>query len=236
MKKILSSGLAFVLVFMGVGILISKSVHADDGSTASSTPDVVVLSSDDTLSALAVSAGTLSPSFDPGTTAYTDVLPSDTTVPPVVTATTDCPDATETITQVSDTTGTAVVTVTAQDGVTTQQYSVVFSLAPAPTPTSTSTPTSTTDDVINIVDNSGGNGGGGSNLPAFSVIVAGGPSGDVGNGNGGNNNGGGNGGGQVLGASIGGNQALQEQIAAFQAQLLALLQQYFALLLSHGGH
>jgi hypothetical protein len=44
------------------------------------------------------------------------------------------------------------------------------------------------------------------------------------------------GGGQVLGASITGDELLQQQIAALQAQLLALLQQYVTMLHSHTTH
>ncbi len=90
------------------------------------------LGGDATLSALGVSDGILSPSFTPGTTEYSDVLPYNVTVVPTVTATSTDPNATTVITQATSTTGTATVKVTAQDGVTTQDYTVDFSLA-APT-------------------------------------------------------------------------------------------------------
>jgi hypothetical protein len=245
------------------------------------------LSSDDTLSALGVSAGTLSPDFASGTTAYTDVLPFDTDSV-TVTATTTDPNATEAITQ-ADTTGTSTVAVTAQDG-STQDYTVKFSLAPAttsfldvavlvvnanggtatssdfivtvlaPGATSTPFPGSATGTLLTIDPSQhfnvnishiqhydvglSGDCNDPSGLPAGSlatctiteiynapgngpsVIVGGGPSG----------NGNGNDGGVVLGASVTGEEGLQQQIAAFQAQLLILLQQYLALLQSHGHH
>ena len=257
------------------------------------------LHSDATLSALGVSAGVLSPSFDPDTTAYADVLPHETTIPPQVTATTTDPLATMVITQATTTSGTATVHVTAQDGVTTQDYTVAFSLAPA---------TSSMVNVVVLVDNTDG---GTATSSDFTVtVLAGHPdtatfpgdpagtsvmidpnvnfnvnvshlphydqttSGDchdpsglpAGNsatctvtetyraphddghhdsvgvgwgvfaGNGGEGNSGNGSGGHVLGESIGGNAALQQQIADLQARLLALLQQYLALLHSRTGH
>ncbi len=105
------------------------------------------LNADDTLSALGVSAGELSPSFSPDTLSYNVVLPYNTTLPPTVTATTTDPDATDTVTQAMSTTGTATVHVTAQDGVTNQTYAVNFSLAPA---------TTSFLNVVVLVDNSDG--------------------------------------------------------------------------------
>ena len=248
------------------------------------------LRSDDTLSALGVSAGTLSPAFDPGTTAYTDALPYNTIAPPQVTATTTDPAATAVITQAAAVPGTATVKVTAQDGITTQDYTVAFSLMPA---------TSSMLNVVVLVDNTAGgtatssdftvtvhathpskdtfpgdpagtlvvidpdtnfgvnvshlphyNQGTSGNCHDSSGIPAGnsatctvtetyrasdddGPHFSVGWGPSYGNN---EGGGHVLGASIGGDDALREQIAALQARLLALLQQYVAFLGSRGGH
>jgi hypothetical protein len=105
------------------------------------------LDSDDTLSALGVSAGVLTPAFDPGTTSYTDALPFDTTIIPTATATTTDANATDTITQATSTTGTATVAVTAQDGSSTQDYTVAFSLIPA---------TSSILNVAVVVDNTAG--------------------------------------------------------------------------------
>jgi hypothetical protein len=104
------------------------------------------LGSDDTLSALGVSAGSLSPSFNSATASYTDLLPYNISAVPTVTATTTDPNATEVITPAANTTGTATVAVTAQNGAT-QDYTVAFSLA---------SPTTTVLNVIVNVDNSRG--------------------------------------------------------------------------------
>jgi len=84
------------------------------------------LDSDATLKALGVSAGVLDPTFSSGVTSYTDTLSYYMTVPPTVTATTTVANATDTITQALNNTGQAVVNVTAQDGVTKNQYTVNF--------------------------------------------------------------------------------------------------------------
>ncbi|MDR3582217.1 MAG: peptidoglycan-binding protein [Candidatus Pacebacteria bacterium] len=91
------------------------------------------LGSNAALSALDVSAGVLSPAFDPDTASYTDLLPHDMTIIPFVTATTADANATDTVVQATSTTGTATVAVTAQDGSSTKNYTVTFSLAPATT-------------------------------------------------------------------------------------------------------
>lgn len=260
------------------------------------------LNDDDTLSALGVSAGSLDPSFDPSTTVYDVVLPYDTDTVPTVTATTTDPTATTTITQATSTTGTAIVKVTAQNGSTTQDYTVNFSLEPAtssmldvvvlvnnlgigsatssdfgikviatdPSPTSTfqgsaaGTTLTIAPDTSYDVDTASspahyfelksGDCYDGSGLPAgggatctitevydgffFSPIVSVGAGGYNGGGdNGGNGgNGGNNGGGEVLGASITGNEWLQQQLAQLQQEFLALLQQYLSQLGSHNGH
>ena len=244
------------------------------------------LNDDATLSALGVSAGMLTPAFDPGTTSYSVALPYNTVAPPQVTATTTDPDATAVITQAVTVPGTSTVAVTAQDGVTTKDYTVAFSLLPA---------TSSTLKVIVLVDN--GHGGTAtssdftvtvhathaskttfpgdpagtlvtidpntnfvvnvSHLPHYDQGISGnchdssgipagnsvtctitetyrmpdGPHFSVGSGIVHDDDLGG----QVLGASIGGDDALREQIASLQARLLALLQQYMALLISRGG-
>ena len=92
----------------------------------------VVPSLDDTLSALSVSSGVLTPAFNSTTTAYTVVLPYNMTIVPTVAATTTDQNATNTITQATSTTGMATVLVTAQSGAT-STYMVTFSLAPATT-------------------------------------------------------------------------------------------------------
>ncbi len=90
------------------------------------------LGSNDTLAALGVSAGVLSPAFDPGTASYEDVLPYNTTMVPQVQATSSDPNATVSIVQATSTGGTAIVTVTAQNGFSIATYTVSFSVA-APT-------------------------------------------------------------------------------------------------------
>lgn len=245
------------------------------------------LGTDDSLSGLGVSAGVLSPSFNPAVTSYTDLLPYSTTLIPTVTATTTDAGATSTISQASSTTGTATVAVTSQNGSSTKNYTVNFSLGTASTsilnvalsvsggtatssdftvgvlaghPSISSFPGNPAGTAVTIDPNvaynvnvsssvsnytqatigvcnapSGIPAGTSANcviteiyntpppLSTFSVIVGSGqqtpPQG------------------QVLGASIGGIQALQEQIAALQQQLLALLQQLLAKLHSQeGGH
>jgi hypothetical protein len=239
------------------------------------------LGGDDTLSALGVSGGILTPDFDPGITSYTVLLPHNATTIPTVTATTTDASATDTVTQATSTTGTAIVAVVAQNGSSTQHYTVTFSLAPA---------TTTLLHVVVLVDNSRG---GVATSSDFTVnIVAGHPSittfsgsalgtdvtmdpgtflgvnvsllpnytaGSMGNCSGVSGVAGdsadctiketynkttyfssgssyAHGGGQVLGASITGDELLQQQIAALQAQLLALLQQYVTMLHSHTTH
>ncbi|MDD4032071.1 MAG: T9SS type A sorting domain-containing protein [Bacteroidales bacterium] len=68
--------------------------------------------------------------FQPTTLNYNVVLPFGTTAIPVVTATTADPNATKVITQAASVSGTATVVVTAEDGITTKTYSIVFSVAP----------------------------------------------------------------------------------------------------------
>lgn len=87
------------------------------------------------LASLSVSNGTLNPSFHPNTTTYIVELPETTTVIPTVSATAEHPGAYVTIHQATSLTGTqlertAVVFVTAEDGVTTKTYTVTFNLVP----------------------------------------------------------------------------------------------------------
>ena len=105
------------------------------------------LGGDDTLSALGASGGILTPGFDPSITSYTVLLPHNATTIPTVTATTTDANATDTITQATSTTGTATVAVVAQNGSSTKDYTVTFSLASA---------TTTLLHVIVLVDNSRG--------------------------------------------------------------------------------
>ncbi len=97
------------------------------------TTTTAALSTDATLSALSVDAGTLSPVFASGTTTYSVVLPYGTTTIPTISATANESHAVVNITQATSVTGSATVLVTAQDGTTTQTYTVNFSLAAAST-------------------------------------------------------------------------------------------------------
>jgi hypothetical protein len=86
------------------------------------------LSSDATLSTLAVSTGTLSPSFAAGTVDYSVVLPYGTTAIPSITATVNEAHATKVITDASSIPGSGKVEVTAQDG-TKKTYTIDYSIA-----------------------------------------------------------------------------------------------------------
>jgi hypothetical protein len=113
---------------------------------------------DATLSALTISAGTLTPAFASGTTSYTAVLPYGTaTLPTVTLATPTDPNATRVITQPVAVDGSATIVVTAEDGTTTLTYSVDFSVAAGPVHNITqgeyySTITAAFDDSTNLTD------------------------------------------------------------------------------------
>ncbi len=120
-----------------------------------------------TLSSLTVSAGTLTPTFDPAIFSYTDVLPYNTTVVPTVSASTTSVDATEVITQATNTTGSATVVVS--DTSSTQNsttYTVTFSLAPIPAPVWSASADLVTGDVVS--------GGGTTQLTSAFTMPAGG--------------------------------------------------------------
>ena len=101
------------------------------GGTGTST------SSDATLSNLSVSDGTLSPTFAAGILSYTDTLSTGSTNVPTITATTNDANATDTITNASALSGTSTILVTAQDGTTTETYTIDFTVSNG---TGTSTP------------------------------------------------------------------------------------------------
>ncbi|MBI5217620.1 MAG: T9SS type A sorting domain-containing protein [Bacteroidia bacterium] len=91
------------------------------------------LSTDALLINLTTSEGTLNPAFAQTTANYTVILPAGTTTVPTVSATVSNPNATLQITQAASLTGsvserTATVVVTAEDGITTMVYSVLFSI------------------------------------------------------------------------------------------------------------
>jgi len=116
---------------------VTVQVTAQDGTTQSYTVAVTrAASSDATLSALTLSQGSLSPSFASGTLAYTASVPNSVSSL-IVTPTTNDANATATVNGASATTpvtlavgsNTVTVQVTAQDGVTTQSYTVTVTRA-----------------------------------------------------------------------------------------------------------
>jgi hypothetical protein len=118
---------------------VTVQVTAQDGSTQSYAVAVTrAASSDATLSALTLSQGSLSPSFASGTLAYT-ALVSNSVSSLIVTPTTNDANATAIVNGASPATpvtlsvgGTTVtVQVTAQDGTTTQNYTVTVTRAAA---------------------------------------------------------------------------------------------------------
>jgi len=142
----ISSGTASAGIPLTVGSnTITTTVTAQDGITTNSYSINVTraASSDATLSSLAISAGTLSPAFASGTTSYTaSVSNSISTI--TVTPTTNDPTATVAVNGVTVGSGTAsagipltvgtntiTTTVTAQDGVTTNTYSINVTRAPS---------------------------------------------------------------------------------------------------------
>jgi len=133
-----ASGTASAAITLNVGPnIISTLVIAQDGTTKETYSITVTraASSDATLADLRVSEGTLSPAFTTGTTAYADTV-SNSVFSITVTPTANDRNATITVngnTVVSGTSGaiplmagenTITVVVTAQDGVTTDTYTV----------------------------------------------------------------------------------------------------------------
>ena len=128
-------------VILSVGSnTVTVQVTAQDGTLQNYTVAVTraALSSDATLSALALSQGSLSPSFASGTLAYTaSVVHSVNSL--IVTPTTNDANATATVNGASAATpvtlavgsNTVTVQVTAQDGTTTQSYTVTVTRAAA---------------------------------------------------------------------------------------------------------
>ena len=85
---------------------------------------------DATLSAITVDGEELE-GFDPATTAYDVELPFGTTVVPVVAATPASSKATASVTQAATVDGKATIHVVAEDGTTTKDYTIQFSVAAA---------------------------------------------------------------------------------------------------------
>ena len=84
------------------------------------------------LKSITLSQGQLNPEFAPGITEYTVELPYDTTKVPEVNAIPDDEKATVDISEAEELPGETVITVTAEDGVTTQEYIIKFTLTPPP--------------------------------------------------------------------------------------------------------
>jgi hypothetical protein len=122
-----TEGTVDVTVITGGG---PSATSANDQYTYATTAP----SSDDALSDLTVN-GTTVTDFSTSTLTYNVSLPSGTTEIPVVGATTEDINATDTITQATELPGSATVLVTAADGETNQTYTINFTVA-APVPSS----------------------------------------------------------------------------------------------------
>ena len=95
--------------------------------TASTAP---IISTDATLSALTYN-GISVPNFSANTLSYEVELPTGTTTVPTVVATKNESHATVNVTPATNLPGTTTINVTAQDGTTTKQYTITFTLASA---------------------------------------------------------------------------------------------------------
>lgn len=113
-------------------------VTAEDGIASTSYTinfSIIPQSTDASLSALSISAGTLAPVFNPTVLNYTVSVPNGTTSVDV-TATPN--NVSETLTgvgsvDVSSGSGTATIVVTAEDGITTQTYTIAITVTPLST-------------------------------------------------------------------------------------------------------
>ncbi|MFW6290171.1 MAG: T9SS type A sorting domain-containing protein, partial [Mariniphaga sp.] len=111
---------------------------SDDTTTRTYTVEFsIALSSDATLSSLNPGQGTLTPAFSSSTLVYTVELPAGTTDVPTASATANDAGASVDITQATNLTGTqaertAAIEVTAEDGISTNTYQIVYSVAPEP--------------------------------------------------------------------------------------------------------
>jgi uncharacterized protein YjdB len=111
---------------------VSVSAQADGGGVKDSVVITIAKSSDATLKALSVSAGTISPAFSKTTLAYTVTLPSGTATVPanIISAAATSTLATVTITQPTTVAGQGTIAVTAEDG-TVSTYTVTLQVAAA---------------------------------------------------------------------------------------------------------
>jgi hypothetical protein len=115
--------------FTAIPGVATITVTAQDGTQVVYTVNVsAVLSANAQLASLEVSAGTLDPIFDPFVTAYTLVLPVGTTTVNL-TATSDNINATVTGDGSISVPGTATITVTAENGVSTTDYVVTITIS-----------------------------------------------------------------------------------------------------------
>ncbi len=99
------------------------TVTAEDGTTKTYTVSISVLSNDASLASLTVSAGTLSPEFDPDITSYTLELPSGTTSVTLTAVPNDEKASVEGDGEIANLPADVTITVTAEDG-TKATYSV----------------------------------------------------------------------------------------------------------------
>ena len=113
-------------------------------------PETPTTSTDATLKSLTVSGYSLS--FSPSQTSYSVTLAYDAESAPSVAAVANNNNATVNISQATSTTGKAIVTVTAEDGVTKKIYEVQFSIGSEPAPSGSTISSAMT---INIGDGNG---------------------------------------------------------------------------------
>jgi len=120
---------------------VTTSTIVSDASTISTSTDqssTPTLGTDATLASISVNLGTVEPTFDPDTysygvqeninTIYPNGEASGTVINPTITAQTNDPNATETITQATTFPGVATIVVIAQDGIEQETYTINYSL------------------------------------------------------------------------------------------------------------
>ncbi|MHB8660956.1 MAG: IPT/TIG domain-containing protein, partial [Minisyncoccota bacterium] len=140
----------------GASITIPVSTITMNQMTVGTTG---ALSNDDTLMNMMVNGADVV-AIVPSTFSYDVTLGAGTTQIPVVTVTTNDPNATAVVTQASALPGSATILVTAQDGTTKQTYTVNFTVAPTPPPVSSGGGGGGNGPIV-----SGGGGGGGGSVP-----------------------------------------------------------------------
>ena len=108
--------------------LLTQMINQFEQEVAALSAPATILSSDATLGNLYVNGMPVS-NFKPTTLSYNYLLPADTILSPVVVATTNNINATETVNQISGTTGSATILVTAQNSKTSKKYIINFNIA-----------------------------------------------------------------------------------------------------------